>query len=304
VTEDHQRFALRLAAFGGLWLLLCGLLLVLSFVAVALAAFSLFVSVLVALGTVALLRRVEFGEQVWALAAYGPRAAGSVWARRHELAVRPRLQRLATPIGKAAAATPALAASRSRAVGAGLERGLKRLGTRLHTTAAVAPSRMNSLLDRALQTYAVGVHRLTLLTWRLLGKRRRSRALRLNELGSELRRRGDHERAAEQHRVALEIARDVGDERAEALTLNNLALALAQAGADAEAVRHLERALAVLRELGDEKHEARVIANLGIVHRRQGHSEEAVTLLHEALHKLPPDSTAYLQVKQELGRAS
>jgi hypothetical protein len=41
-----------------------------------------------------------------------------------------------------------------------------------------------------------------------------------------------------------------------------------------------------------------------MVHSRQGHSEEAVTLLHEALDKLPPESTAYLQVKQELSRAS
>ena len=90
----------------------------------------------------------------------------------------------------------------------------------------------------------------------------------------------------------------------EAHRLNNLAIALAQAGAEAEAVEHLEQARVVLRELGDEEHEAQVIANLGMVHRRQGHSEEAVHLLHEALDKLPPESSAYRRVEEELRTAS
>jgi tetratricopeptide (TPR) repeat protein len=328
VTEDQQRFALRLVAFGGLWLLVSGLLLVLSFVAVAMAAIGLLLSVLIALGTVALLRRIEVGEHVWTLASSGSRAVGKLGPRLSALEVRQRLQPLGTSIGKTAAGAPMLAASGSRAVGrVGLRlhevrvrRRLKRLGIRLGKTVADTPGRINRLLGSALRTYAIAVHRLTLVTSQLLGdagnlsatvslRRPRPRggsrqALRLNELGAQLRRRGDHQRAAEQHRVALAIARDAGDERAEALTLNNLALALAQGGADAEAVRHLEQALVVLRELGDEKHEARVIANLGMVHSRQGHSEEAVTLLHEALDKLPPESTAYLQVKQELSRAS
>jgi Flp pilus assembly protein TadD len=102
----------------------------------------------------------------------------------------------------------------------------------------------------------------------------------------------------------LAIVRDLGDQHAEALTLNNLGLALAQEGADASAVQHLERAVTVLRELGDEEHEGQVIANLGFVHGRQGRSEEAATLLHEALEKLPPESSAYRQVEEQLSRAS
>ena len=132
----------------------------------------------------------------------------------------------------------------------------------------------------------------------------RRQALELNQLGTQLRREGAHEQAAEQHRAALEIVRDLGDQRAEALTLNNLALALAHSGSEEAAVEHLEHAREVLHELGDEEHEGQVIANLGLVHRRQGHSEEAVTLLHEALDKLPPGSTAYRQVEEELVRAS
>jgi hypothetical protein len=301
---------------------------VLSFVAVAMAAIGLLLSVLVALGAVALLRRIEVGEHVWTLAASGSRAVGKLGLRLSELEVRQRLRPVRTRVRKTAAGAPMLAASGSRAVGRvgprlremRVRRRLKRFGTRLGKTAAATPGRIHDVLESALRTYAIGVHRLTLVTSKLLGAggklaatvsvpRPRSRggsrqALHLNELGAQLRRRGDHQRAAEQHRVALAIARDAGDGRTEALTLNNLALALAQGGADAEAVRHLEQALIVLRELGDEKHEARVIANLGMVHSRQGHNEEAVTLLHQALDKLPPESTAYRQVKQELSRAS
>jgi len=112
-------------------------------------------------------------------------------------------------------------------------------------------------------------------------------ARRLNEHGALLRREGNYELAAEQHRAALAIVRDLGDRQAEALTLNNLALALAHTGVPT-ALQHFEQSLVVLRELGDEEHEGQVIANLGFVHRRQGRSEEADTLLHEALDKLPP----------------
>ena len=129
-------------------------------------------------------------------------------------------------------------------------------------------------------------------------------AQRLNELGAQLRRDGEYEQAAEQHRLALAILRDLDDRRAEALTLNNLALALVHTGGVAVAVEHFDQALVILRELGDEEHEGQVIANLGIVRRRQGRDEDAVSLLHAALDKLPPESSAYRQVEEQLRRAS
>ena len=132
----------------------------------------------------------------------------------------------------------------------------------------------------------------------------RNRARRLNELGAQLRRDGDPERAAEQHLTALALARELGDRRAEALTLNNLALALVHTGTVSVAVQHFEQALAIFRELGDEELEGQVIANLGSVRRRQGRDEDAVNLLHEALDKLPPESYAYRQVEEQLRRAS
>jgi tetratricopeptide (TPR) repeat protein len=70
------------------------------------------------------------------------------------------------------------------------------------------------------------------------------------------------------------------------------------------AVEHFEQALVILRELGDEEYEGQVIANLGIVRHRQGRDEDAVSLLHAALDKLPPESSAYRQVEEQLRRAS
>jgi tetratricopeptide (TPR) repeat protein len=167
-------------------------------------------------------------------------------------------------------------------------------------------------LQQRLQRFAtVTSHRARSLKARVSQVRRRApdparlqrRALRLNELGAQLRREGDHARAAEQHRAALAIVRDLGDRRAEALTLNNLALALAHTDGVAVAVRHFEEALVVFRELGDEELEGQVIANLGFVRRRQGREEDADNLLHAALGKLAPESSAYRQVEAQLRRA-
>ena len=98
--------------------------------------------------------------------------------------------------------------------------------------------------------------------------------------------------------------RDLGDRRAEALTLNNLALALVHTGGVAVAVEHFEQALVLLRELGDEGHEGQVIANLGFVRHRQGRDDDAGSLLNAALDKLPPETSAYRQVEEQLRRAS
>ena len=169
-------------------------------------------------------------------------------------------------------------------------------------------TRLDELLVDARRSYSTSVGRLRA---RLETRQRESavagredEALRLNELGAQLRRQGNHEQAAAQHRAALAIVQELGDRRAEGLTLNNLALALVHIGSVSVAVEHFEQALVVFRELGDEEHEGQVIANLGFVRRRQGRDEDADSLLHAALDKLPPDSSAYHQVEAQLSRAS
>jgi tetratricopeptide (TPR) repeat protein len=171
------------------------------------------------------------------------------------------------------------------------ELGLRQRLRRFATRAAPVVGRLRARASRTFRTEPVAIDP-------------QSQALRLNELGAQLRREGKYEKAAEQHRAALAIVRELGDRQAEALTLNNLALALVHSGSVAVAVQHFEQALDVLRELGDEEHEGRVIANLALVRRRQGRDEDAESLLHAALHKLPPESSAYRQVEEQLRRAS
>lgn len=269
----------------------------------------------------------RLGAAAWKTAARVGLLAGHasrhVWRRVSTLGVRRHVTRLGAGAFKIAAAVGVMAGRagrnawrRLRALGA--RRHVARLGHRARASTVDVPSRANVVLARGLRTYALAAYRLQLWTARTVNAGARlaprlprpdthlpdeDQARRLNALGAQLRRGGDHEQAAERHRVALDIVRDLGDEQAEALTLNNLALALAHSGAEEEAVEHLEHAREVLHELGDEEHEAQVIANLGIVHRRQGHEEVAETLLHEALKKLPPESPAYRQVEQELIRA-
>lgn len=131
----------------------------------------------------------------------------------------------------------------------------------------------------------------------------RREALRLNAAGSEYRRNGHFAAAAECHRRALEILRELDDRRAIALTESNLALALSHAGDDHWAIGLFEEAAATLRELGDEEHEAQIMANLGLAHRRHGRDDEAESFLRLALTKLSPASTAYRTIESELVRA-
>jgi tetratricopeptide (TPR) repeat protein len=272
VTDDQRRLGVRLLAFAGLWLLLSGLLLVLSFVVLALISFALlFVAALVIGGRWAL-EHFSVSEKVSDALV----ASADTVARQARRMHRPRLQ------------LPPRPQLRPR---------VRRIGGSVSTGARRAAVRAPTLLESALQAYARTVLRLS-----AVGRRRR--AIQLNERGAQLRRRGDPVHAAEQHRVALEIIRDLGDEQAEALTLNSLGLALAQGGAEDEAVEHLEQARHVLNQIGDEVHEGQVIANLGLVYRRQGESEQASVLFQEALDRLPPDSPAYRHVMEELLRAS
>jgi tetratricopeptide (TPR) repeat protein len=133
----------------------------------------------------------------------------------------------------------------------------------------------------------------------------RREARRLNTLGAQLRREGAYDQAAEQHRAALAIVRELGDEHAEAMTLNNLALALVHTdGGVPAAIEGFEHALDLLRGLRDEVHEGQVIANIASVRRRQGRDEDADSLLNAALDKLPPESEAYRQIEEQLRRAS
>lgn len=131
---------------------------------------------------------------------------------------------------------------------------------------------------------------------------RHQEALRANVAGLRLRREGEYAEAAEQHRIALALFRDLGDRRSEALTLNNLALALDRAG-DGRALDLFEEAATILGELGEEQHEGEVIANLAVAFRRRGSAERSAEVLELALGKLRPDSAAYRKV-EGLRRAS
>jgi tetratricopeptide (TPR) repeat protein len=273
-----------LLAFAALWFLLSGFAMALSFVVVGLVSYAVLLTVTLVIGARWLLERLRVGEVLTAALVSGGRGAGRAGERLRGLELERRAGRALQRLELRQQARRAGAGARSAAVG--------------------TPGRAASLLDRALRAYASGYYRVSGWLARRGPRLSSQDAVRLNELGAELRRRGEHERAAEQHRVALEIARDAGDEQAEALTLNSLALALAQAGAEAEAARHLEHARTVLHELGDEEHEGQVLANLGLVYRRQGLSDEAELLFQEALERLPPESWAYRQVEAELRRAS
>ena len=316
-SADPERLRRRVLVFAGLWFLLAGLLAAVGFGAVLLLTLAIVLVGGATAGAVWLLRRYGGeGRQRLGIILLSTRSlARQLKARLEQLGLQQRVQRLATRASKLAA----VASDRARV-------SLARMLTRSRTWASGVPNKTTVASDQARlflarggRSSATAVASLRERTSQVLQtgvappaapvprepapEDPQQEARRLNEHGALLRREGNYELAAEQHRAALAIVRDLGDRQAEALTLNNLALALAHTGVPT-ALQHFEQSLVVLRELGDEEHEGQVIANLGFVHRRQGRSEEADTLLHEALDKLPPGSSAYRHVEEQLRRAS
>ena len=305
VTEDRQRLHRRVVAAVALALLFAGLLMALSLVLVGLAILALTVVVLLGAGTVSLVRRVDTRPALEFMAtstATASRAGRRRGARlRGWTAGAPRRTRGVTKraFDRTAGIRGWTAGAPRRTRGVTKRAFDRTAGVRGWT--ADAPRRTRGFATGAFDRSVSGMYRVGLIKRQSLDPRERAHAL--NQRGARLRREGNAEEAAEQHRAALDIVRDLGDQRAEALTLNNLGLALAHTGAERAALEYLEQAVGVLRELGDEEHEGQAIANLGLVYRRWGQGDEAATLFQEALEKLPPASPAYRQVEEELRRA-
>ena len=83
------------------------------------------------------------------------------------------------------------------------------------------------------------------------------------------------------HLVALEAARQVGNQAGEAWVLNNLGVALA-ATSDSDGLRYLEQSLELRREIGDRAGEAQSAGNLADAYSRLGRPEEAIELFERA----------------------
>jgi tetratricopeptide (TPR) repeat protein len=247
--SEHQRR--RALAFGGLWLLLAGMLAALGVWIFFVASVALALAGGLAFAAFTVFSRDRAQERMHGLARSVQHASRSLDGRVAELDLRRRVR----------------------------------------SSAGVASRRTRDFADARRRKPAEADHN--------------RRARRLNRIGAELRRARHYDEAADQHRAALAIVRELGDTRAEALTLNNLALALVHTeGGVPAAIEAFEQALTLLRELGDDELEGQVIANLASVRRRQGRDEDAESLLTAALDKLPPESPAYRQVEEQLRRAS
>jgi len=269
---DREQLRRRVLAFAGIWFLLAGMLAALGVTIVLLASLAVVLVLGVAVAALWLIRRYELGRAI--------RVARPSIERASEK-VRPSIKQAS---GK---------------VRPSIEHASRKLRSSLDELDA--RQRLGRLANGATQQAR---HALEVRPRPPAAPDPRRQARRLNEVGAQLRREGDYEGAAEQHRSALAIVRELDDPRTEALTLNNLALALVHTGSVSVAVEHFEQALVLLREVGDERHEGQVIANLGFVRRRQGRDEDARSLLTAALDKLPPESSAYRQVEEQLRRAS
>ena len=280
---DREQLRRRVLAFAGLWFLVAGMLAALGITIVLLASLAVLLMGGVVVAGLWLIRRYELGRAIRGARPSIERASGML---------RPSIERASGKLG------PSIEHASGK-LGPSIAHAARKLRSSIDELDA--SQRLGRLANGAAQQAR---HVLEVRPRKPAAPDPRRRARRLNELGAQLRRDGEYERAAEQHRAALAIVRELDDPRTEALTLNNLALALVHTGSVSVAVEHFEQALVLLRELGDERHEGQVIANLGFVRRRQGRDDDARSLLTAALDKLPPESSAYRQVEEQLRRAS
>lgn len=280
---DREQLRRRALAFAGIWFLLAGMLAAIGVSIVLVASLAVLLVGGLVVAALWLIRRYEIGRTI--------RVARPSIERASEK-VRPSIERASGKV------RPSVDRASGR-LRPSIEHASRKLRSSLDELDA--GQRLGRLANRAAHQAR---HALEVRPQKPARPDPQHEARRLNELGAQLRRDREYERAAEQHLAALAIVRDLDDPRTEALTLNNLALALVHTGSVSVAVEHFEQALALLRELGDERHEGQVIANLGFVRRKQGRDEDARSLLTAALDKLPPESSAYRQVEEQIRRAS
>jgi DNA-binding SARP family transcriptional activator len=104
---------------------------------------------------------------------------------------------------------------------------------------------------------------------------------------------------------AIEIRRELGDQRGQAQTMNNLAFSYQFRGLHERAVQPLHEALALQREIGHRYGEATTLCNLGEAYLELGRLPEAIAREQDALAIVREDGLSRLEgwVLQHLGRA-
>lgn len=317
MTDDRQRFASRLLGFVGLWLLLSGLLMALSFVDLVLVANGVLLIAGAAAAAVWGLRRIEFerklasalviatpavvrlvvrirdpllrhatrlGARGWKVSVMAAHAARGLGVRIRHLGVRRHLRRVGARAGDVTirAAVTTVRPGRDtwrRLRGIGLRRHVERLGRGTRTRALDAPGRANALLARGIRSYAIAAYRLQLWTARALNA------------GARLATTGPRPDAR------------LPDESLQAHRLNALGAQLRRQGEPEQAVERHRVALEIVRDLGDEQAEALTLNNLALALAQGGAEAEAVEHLEYArdvLHELG-DAEHEAQVIANLG---
>ncbi len=109
------------------------------------------------------------------------------------------------------------------------------------------------------------------------------RAAVLNGMGTLLSVQGAYDQARATFRSALDIQRQLGDQRGIGYLLNNLGLVASEQSDRAAASARFEESLAIWRELSDTKQLAITLSNLGALENEQGHYQRAQAVLEESL---------------------
>ena len=107
-------------------------------------------------------------------------------------------------------------------------------------------------------------------------------AISLNNLGILHEEMGDQRQAADYYREALAYQRQLGDRIVQAMLLNNLGSILTDLGSFADAQICLDESIALSREANDLAGEARTLNNQAVLLEKQGQSENALHVYQQS----------------------
>ena len=109
------------------------------------------------------------------------------------------------------------------------------------------------------------------------------RADQLLGLGAEQGKRGQFREAKAAWEEALNLYRQIGDQKGMAQSLSNLGAAYSALGEYVQAIDYHQQSLVIRRQIGDQKDVAYSISNLGAVYRYQGDYAQATNKFQQSL---------------------
>lgn len=151
---------------------------------------------------------------------------------------------------------------------------------------AIVEMRLLALRQRGLLQRRLGKQEAAMSSYQQLRQEARTsqqKVLGTELVGQQFSSMGQHDKAMELHREALQLAETLNYTYGRALTLQGLAATYFYLGRHEEALSHMEKSLSLFRQLADGEEKMRTWNWVGMIHQRQGRLDKSIVAFKAAL---------------------